>query len=436
MNTKQTNPLLDLLIKYKEGLISRDFILDYIGDAELMTKEEAIAASVIKPGKLFVDKGDTYVVTVADSPKEITRATKLNLHNKHKLSFYDRFKLKDGMIENHSGGDIETTVGVFILNYNVLVKPFGSIIPYVNGVWNIGKIESRIAELVIEHKITPQQVLRYIDYVYALSGLNDICVPALSEGAITANPKVSARRDELLAQHKDDLHEPNVMMAIEDELIAMDKALLKGDVSNGFMIKSKNYDVQRKRMFLMIGVVESFGDAVPSLQFSTTNLNDGWDLNEMDILANDVRRGSYNRAKTTALGGAESKMLGRNFQDSAIVEDDCGTTRGLSINLTEANRDFFVNRNIIHGNGILELTDANIGEYIGKPILVRSPMYCQSRDGYCYTCMDSRFKKIDIKLLNIHPLAIGSTMLTAALKSMHGTKLSLLNIDDINSIVI
>ena len=533
MSTPKQSPLLDLIIKYKDGLLSRDFIIDYFVDSEFQTKEEAIKSRAIKPGKLYIDRlslkgiidfpkeehvsllkrlhdnkdivttrvsaelgkyhvgdklsttlspniflivtdvkrfsniadhpfhtiltksqkdlissyGDfdvirlkqstsgselVYVVTEAESPTKIKDAHYVLVDKNHKLSFYHRFTLKKGMIENYDGPDVETTLGVFLLNQNCLVAPFYSAIPYVNGYWDIGKIEADIAKAVIAGKITTQQVMSYTNNTYNLSSLNDFCVPALSEKAITANPEVNKLRAELFAKYKDQLNDPNIMIKIEETLIALDKKLLKGDMSNGFMIQGKNYNVHRKRMFLMMGLVESFGDEVTSYRFSKTNLNDGWDLNELDVLANDIRRGSYDRAKSTALGGVETKMLGRNFQDSAIISDDCETKRGLHIHLTKDNSRSFIYRNIIEGDKLITLTEENIHNYIGKDIVVRSPMYCNTQNGYCYTCMDTRFKAVGVKLLNIHPIGISSELVNLALKSMHGKKIDLININNLN----
>jgi len=277
--------------------------------------------------------------------------------------------------------------------------------------------------------------MNYVDEVYSLAGLNDFVVPSLTEKAITSSPVVNKRREELFEQYKDQLDDPNIMMKVENELIALDKEQLKGDESNGFMIKSKNYDVQRKRMFVTMGLVESFGDETPSYSFSKTNLNDGWDLKEFDMLSNDIRRGVYDRAKSTALGGAESKMLGRNFQDSTIVEDDCGTERYLPIMLTKSNYKLFLYRNIIVGNKLVILDKETISNYIGKEIKLRSPMYCKSNDGYCYACMDTRFKDVGVKLLNVQPIGISSQFVTLSLRSQHGTKTELLNIDNLNTIL-
>lgn len=430
MNTTRS-ALLPLLIKHRESLSSRDIIIDYFVDAVYMTEEEAVARRVIRPGKIFTKSLKLFVVTEAHNGRIINSEEVTGITTK--LSFYDRFTLETGMIPNYVGEPTETTLGVFLLNNNTLVKAFGDKIPYVNGKWNMGDIEKKIAEQVIYGAIKPNEVFRYVDYIHFLSGFNDFCVPALSEKAITANEAVTKRREELFAQYKDQLNDPNVILMIENELIKLDKEQLQGDISSGFLINGKNFDVQRKRMFLMMGLIESFGDETGGFSTITTNLNEGWKVGELPVLSNDIRRGSYSRAKSTALGGAQSKMVGRNFQDSAIVADDCGTKRGLPIHLTKDNISKFIYRTIIEADKLIILTPDIVNSYLGKDIIVRSPMYCIAKDGYCYTCMDSRFKTVGVKLLNISPIDVTSTMLSNSMKAMHGTKVSVLEISNLNN---
>lgn len=428
--------LLSNILEFPDVLLTRDAIIDLFTDSVFTTHDEMISSKMVYPGKLYNDNGSIMVVVKGSGSELIeSKSTNINYEDK-RLDFQDKFTLKIGMIDNYVGSPIETTYGRFLLNYVLLVKPFGSVINYINDTWNIGAIEDEIAAETIEGNITPKQVFTYIDNIYFLGSYTDFCVPAMSEKSIVSNPDVSNRRDELFEKYKDQLDDPNVMMKIEDELIAMDKAALDGDVSNGFMINSKNYDVQRKRMFLTIGMLESFGDDVKGYEFSTTNLNDGWKEEDLDSLANDTRRGSYNRAKSTAKGGAESKYLGRTFQESKIAEEDCGTKRSLSVTITKDNYNLFIFRNMISGNKLIPLTKDNINSYIGKTVSLRSPMYCNTKTGYCYTCMDTRFKKLNVKLLNSLPINIGSAILLASMKAMHGQKLSIFSIDSLNEYLI
>ena len=433
------NEIIQLIVSYPNTLLSRDAIIDLVTNATLNTREEMIANKMVYTGKLFTDNGVTHVVTKRDGNEVIEeKPTKIKKTNKKLISFQDKFTLEKGMIDNYDGPPVKTTFGRFLLNYALLVKPFGNVIPYVNtSPWNISKIEDdMIAVSAIDDLITAKQIMTYIDNAYFIGSYSDFCVPAMSEKSITSNPKVNKLRKELLEKYKDQLDDPKIMMLIEDKLIALDKKELAGDSSNGFMIKAKNYNVQRKRMFLSIGMVDSFGDDERGYEFVKTNLNDGWDPDDFDVLANDIRRGSYHRAKTTAKGGAESKFLGRTFQESRITIDDCKTKRGVPIKLTENNHDEFLYRNMIEGNKLVEITRDNVKKYIGKTVLLRSPMFCTAKNGYCYHCMDMRFKKLNIKLLNTLPINIGSAMLSAAMAAMHGTKLETFSIDSLDEFLV
>lgn len=435
-----SNILFDLLIKYHQSLVSRDFIIDYFVESDFMTKDETIKSKMVKLGKLFQDDGKLYVVTEAISKSNIGAFEEIPFPEK-KLSFYNRFHLKRGMIENfNEDTQIVSTLGIYILNFLVLVKPFENIISYVNDYWKLGNIEKDIVDKALNGFIKPEQIYKYIDYVFFLSSLTDFCTPSVTERCITPNPEVTQRRLELFEKYKDQLDDPNIMIMIEDELIKLDKKLLADDDSSGLMIKGKNFDVQRKRMFTMFGLSETFGDDTQGYDFGKFNLNDGWDLKEMDVIANDIRRGSYNRAKSTALGGYESKVLGRNFQDSSIVADDCGTKRGINITLTKDNISAFYHHTILNKNGNkyenIILTKDNESDFLNKEVVIRSPMYCTSTYGYCYACMDSRFKELGVKLLSVGAVGIGSTFLSNSLRAMHGSKASIFDLNNLNKIVI
>lgn len=425
--------IIDVILLHPEILLSRDSIIDLFTESELRTREEAETSGLLTLGKLFMEDGKTFMVSgITDG----TISDTVQITDTKRLNPTDELVLKKGMIKNYEGEPLSTTVGRFLLNYTLLVIPFGDAITYVNDKpWSTGTIEKLIVKATVAGKIESNAVYRYIDNAYHLSSYNDFFVPALSEKAITASPEVSKLREELLLKYADKLKDPNTMNIIENELIKMDREFLQGDVSNGFLIKSKNYEVHRKRMFLLLGMMETFGDAERGFNFGTTNLNDGMKLEELPLLANDARRGSYGRGKDTAKGGAEGKFIGRNFQDAKINMDDCGDMRGLPITLTRYNKDHFIHRTIIDKDRLVELTPDNLDRYIDRTVNLRSPMYCQAKFGHCYTCMDSRFKKVGIKMLNISPISISSTLLNISMQSMHGTKVSTINIDNLNMFV-
>jgi len=81
------------------------------------------------------------------------------------------------------------------------------------------------------------------------------------------------------------------------------------------------------------------------------------------------------------------------------------------------------------GKSIL-LTDDNISKYIGKYMVVRSPLTCKTDGvGYCYKCFGEKYKKLNITLLASEIINLGSDIMYISMKSMHGKASGLLKLD-------
>jgi hypothetical protein len=336
----------------------------------------------------------------------------------------DTFTLTKGMISNYKyDKPVETTVGRFLANYITMVDCFGDIIPYISdSPWNIKKVQRMLARYLLNDQITTEQVKKYCKNAYFLFHFSELFMPTITEKSFEKNPALDKRRDELFEQYKDKLHDPTVMVKIEKELIQMDKDFLEGDPSKDFYdgVGSKAFNIHRKKMFITVGGIESFGDS-GKWNFVKKSLSDGWDPEAFAQYANEIRKGSYNRGAETAKGGEATKVIMRVFEAAAIQEDDCKTAKGLKIIVSDKNKESYVGRHVIVGNKSILLTDLNIGQYVGKSIEIRSPMYCKTKNGLCYTCMGNIFKTLNYKNLGLLCINISSTFLSHAMKNMHGT---------------
>jgi hypothetical protein len=68
-------------------------------------------------------------------------------------------------------------------------------------------------------------------------------------------------------------------------------------------------------------------------------------------------------------------------------------------------------------------------KYVGQPVIVRSPMYCKlDGDHICKHCAGKRLAENPVGL-TIAVTEISSIIMTAALKKMHGTVLSVAKMD-------
>ena len=112
----------------------------------------------------------------------------------------------------------------------------------------------------------------------------------------------------------------------------MDKASIKGTVSEDFFMTEKSYANTRKKMHIIYGLDDGLGGGKPA--FIPTALSQGLSAENIPAAADSTRAASYSRGFLTAQGGELVNYLYRIFMNSKIAEDDCGTKKGVSILLT------------------------------------------------------------------------------------------------------
>ena len=381
-----------------------------------------------------LEKFYTYGVTKIDA----TNVLLTKLTDDSSVPVFDmleKFHIEDGMIANYKGPSMLTDVGKFFINYLLFVDPFGDRIPYQNKLISAGVADSEVNKLILEHKATRQEYNKYINNAFWFGEDGSIAIQTLSERALGTDPAIAKRKKELLEKYKDQLHDPIIMSKVEDELIAMDKAYIKGDVSEPFFqaVGGKAYKEQRKKMYIMVGLMTDFSKNSGDMVTVVNNMDGGYRVEDIPAVANEIRRGSYERGKSTAAGGAESKFITRAFQDIRITEEDCGTKRGKTFILTDKNKSLFIGRYLVDGT---VLAPDNIDSYVNKRITIRSPMYCQCKDGLCYKCCDEIIRYAKLENIGMQSLAIADVMVSVAMKSMHSSSINTYKIEDIKDFII
>lgn len=351
------------------------------------------------------------------------------------LRYVDRMKVMPGYLPNITEA-FETTVGNFLVNVIVFVYAFGAKIPFVKGKIS-GKVENMLAEKFEDppekdsdrkpDKIYHDEHIRYCEGMSALGGLAEINVPSASPKVLTINPAILKRKDELFELHKDNLDDPAVMATIMAELAKMDKEDFKGDPAENFFIKSKSFDVQRMRLYIMYGLEAGFGVDEEGSAFIAQPLSDGWDPQYLPQMNDGTRNGSFLRGNQTALGGTRVKELYRAFQNSRIIMQECGAKHGMKwVVLSDLiKKGFYKGRYFVHPASriVMPCTDENLQPFVGKTIEVRSPMLCNAKaPSFCAICAGD--------LLSITPTGIpiamsdiGSIFMNTFMKAMHGKAL-------------
>jgi hypothetical protein len=377
-----------------------------------------------KGGVSFIDEnGDIVKIDGADPKEPLFR-------------FRESVQAYPGNLPNIKSA-VMTTYGNLLLNQVLLVHAFGDRFDYIVGDMS----PSSLHKLILPHwskeepkpgeernpkKIYTDQFLKFQEAGLALSGYATLCVVSSTPKTMTTDPRIPEVRARLLEEYKDRLHDPVIQAKIEGELKKIDREWVKGDPAENFYIKGKSYDVVRKKLFLIQGTAEGFGEQG---EFIPGSLEDGWDIKYLPAMGNALRDGSYSRGAQTALGGEVTKFNYRIFQNTSIVEDDCGSKMGMQITLTEETRRRYISSSIITAKGLVLLDESNVDNYIGKSVLMRYPTYCHSRGAnFCATCAGKNVATTP-NAISTYMANIGSLFMALFMKAMHGKALKIVKLD-------
>ena len=353
----------------------------------------------------------------------------------------DTFELKKNDIPNFlDDKPITTTVGRYLLNQLLLVEPFGTTFPYQNDVFTkiIPDIESKIATGMIDGTISVDSYKKYVNNLFYIGHFTELCVPTYSHKSLSTHPEVKAVKKRLLEEHKDELSDPKVISDIENTLIQMDKEYLKDDSSMRFYqpLGDKPFNISRKKMYLTVGGVEEFTKGAGTYEFIKNSLSEGMTPEAIPPMANETRKGSFNRGDQTKLGGALTKMVIRVLQDLIAVDADCHTTQGIHVDTSKFPISRYIWSYVWDKDKWTLLTKENVSQFNKGIQIVRSPLYCKCKTGLCKMCLGEMYSKLDKKHLALEAVDVTSTFTTDALKSMHGTKISMFEVTDLQEYII
>lgn len=427
---------------------------DRMTAAVYLEKEDSFIINTNSPiykNKLFVYNGFFYTIEnheriddrTGDVKSYKVKATLTNIvHNpdeEHSLvTPQDEFQLKAGEIANYKEGpDISTTIGIFLANYIFLVYPFGEVIDYINEEFTTQKIENKIVIPLLsdEPSITTSDVKdKYINALFLFGQANEIFCPNISEKTISIPDHIHLLREQLVSENQEALKvgDASVMSDIEQKLIKAYREHLKGDPSLHFLLKSKYYNVTLKKLFLAQGMVEEFGSP-GKYTFIDQPMGRGWKQKDLPTIFNEVRGGSYARGIETSDGGVIAKLILRVLQDARITIPDCGTKRGEYVSGTKAQLKDFTWNYIVEEDGTnVLITEELIPSLVNKPVIIRTPGYCQADEGYCAKCFGKPFEALGQKAFAPVANDFAKNQQTRALKKMHGSSVVTVDISDVN----
>lgn len=332
-------------------------------------------------------------------------------------------------------GSIETTVGRLLLNAAAFYPSLGGRIGYVNKPMTPKSIEASIAALMKnedeiknpDKEISVPQYVDCMDRVWFFTKLSSIVTVAATPKTVLPAPGVDQLRNKLLKENEGKLSNPVVVATIADALDAHDKEYLKDDPAAAHILGKKG-KTARKKLYQMYGETNDFAGGLGSDPITST-MQQGVDTSEAVLpkYMNDLRMASYSRGHSTQLSGYSYKILQRSLSGLEIAQEPCSVQKGLERVVTNPNK--LINRYIRAGSKwSLVSNQEEAGTYLGKAIMVRSPMYCTAgNNSICYACLGENYKGAKNAINNI-AAGFSGELMTLFLKRMHTSGFSLTDI--------
>lgn len=464
-----SNSLVEYLLSYHKRLIERSFLLDIcsaLGKHPVLENipnrgvgyklfcdgkshvegDIVVMHSIVGDGNnkttdmhevCYVSKKDPSILKGGDSTwQAIPLGLLKDYMNRPLFDAIDTFTLPKDFMHNKTG--VKTTFGRFLFNYIIWYQHAEVDLEYNNEQQKAGSLGDLIAKMLLAKTISPDTGRKIINSVFYMASFTALFVPTLTEKALMNSPEVMQRKKELLEEYGDRLKDPIVAKEYEQELIALDKKWLDGDKSLRFLNaldEKKTYGIHRKKLFIGIGGIPAFDQGSNAYTFIPNSLSEGWTVDAFPDICNEIRKGAYDRGKETAKGGEQTKFLLRVFQDVRITEDDCGSHQGIPMTFTEDTVKEYFGQYIVTPSGPILLSADTASKFIGKTVLMRSPMFCHTKIGRCKICSGNMFNELDAKAIGMTVLKVGSRFTTLSMKNMHGTVITTQKIDPFNFVI-
>lgn len=330
-----------------------------------------------------------------------------------------------------------TTVGRYVFNRLVLSPKIITLTGYQNIPFdddNLGSLENKLSEFLLEDKINVQEFVDYIDKLQWLGFITAKFLNAsLTYSLLSAPKETEDLKKQLVQKHKKELDSGDLLAInkIEKQLIADAKGRVK-DIPDYQIYASGargSFGNNYKNTSLLRGAIKNLANP-DQVHISTSSLVDGIPPEDIQYYADIITQASYSRAVGTREGGYESKKLSAAFQNITLDKEgsNCGTKKTINMLLTKKNANMFMYRYIIDGTKLVLLTSDNISMYHDKIIHLRSPMYCTGKQ-YCSKCAGELYYKLGIENVGIITNRIGTSLLNASLKAFHDMTLKVVDLD-------
>jgi len=310
----------------------------------------------------------------------------------------------------HFGGKVfETTVGRLLFN-SVLPSDF----PFVNEEITNKRMQRLVQDLVTHYKLDgiPKILdkikafgFRYATYAGITWSLSDVIVPPIKEELVRAGRENAAKEQEsflsgLLTETERRRMTIEAWGKVSGELRkhVIESLDPNGPVHDMITSGARGSAVQLHQMAGMKGLITNPRGEI--IEFPIlSSYKEGLSPIEYFISTHGARKGLADTALNTARAGYLTRRLFDVAHDVVILEEDCGTKEGVTINrpgkedIGGSFAERVVGRVLAEENGafkrntLLKHDDAKALEESGATeVLVRSPITCKVARGVCQKC--------------------------------------------------
>lgn len=401
--------------------------------------------------KTITDKKDIeYLTSLTEN--DITTSLIMELFgdfmNQQKYNPYDILTIPTGAYggklpngkDKRNKEPFTTTIGRLIFNkYFIECEPeLLDIVGYIND--NVskktyGKLFDMLGYDVLEGKINIDTYKRFCKKTQKFMPYVSILAPNHSDNMLTITKKINKKKAELIKENKEAFDKGDVIVVdkVSKELLDYARELMKDDPAMDMFLSGAggSFENNFKNMFIMRGSVQD-PDPRKSYNIITSNYVDGVSKEEYSKLANTLAAGPYSRSKKTELGGYWEKLFLTAFQHVVLLppDSDCGTTRHITMKVTDKNIDMIMYSYVINNDGSLtEITSENKSKFIGKTVKLRFSSMCEAKNGICNKCAGNLFYRLGIRNVGAATPQIPSRLKVLSMKLFHDDQLNFTEMD-------
>ena len=372
--------------------------------------------------KMFADNVDNSVATNIKKRKA--------LHNT-----WDKITIPQGYFYPNQP-KIETTIGRFLFNKYVLegsgIIEATKLHLEVLNKGTIGDLDNKIGNLYMEDIINRTQFNDYINRRDNLGyWLNGMLSHTISLKMSKPLREIEAFKKELYKKYTKEIadNDIRVMNDIEKQLIEKAKELLKDDPGMDLYNSGDlSFENAYKNNAILKGPV--MNKITNEFDFIGSSFMDGIEIKDIPAHANSILAGQYPTSIATQKSGYMGKQLLALLQmmEIDVPGTDCKTKSLIPITVTQKNKNDLLYSYIQVKDQLQLLTPDNMKDYVGKNVMMRSPMSCVSSK-ICSLCAGELFYKLDVKQAGLFATQLSHSALNIALKAKHDTTLNLYEID-------